>query len=335
MRRWLARIGLGLLVLIGVIVLAGASYEQYMRHEAGRRYPPMGTLVDVGGGRRLQIDCRGRGSPTVVFEAGGDNLGSLAWAAVHDSVAKTTRACAYSRAGMLWSDPVSGPFDPHAVATDLHAALTGAGEHPPFVMVGHSLGGPYIMIYTSQYPADVAGLVFVDASHPDQVERFRKVTGSNVGAPQTGLLKAMGSLSWTGVARFLPLDPPGPATTKTISKAYAGTSLAPLVREAIGAETTLKAAGGFRELGDRPLVVLTATKPHPAATLKSAGLKPQQDRQFIATWIELHNDEATWSRRSRHQLVPDATHYIQFDRPDVVIAAVREVVADLRPTAAR
>ncbi len=60
-------------------------------------------------------------------------------------------------------------------------------------------------------------------------------------------------------------------------------------------------------------------------TLKSAGLKPEQDQQFITTWIALHNDEATWSHRSRHQLVRDATRYIQFDRPDVVIAAVREV----------
>jgi pimeloyl-ACP methyl ester carboxylesterase len=311
------------------MILAGAGYEQYMRHEAARRYPPMGKLVEVGGGRHLQIDCRGTGTPTVVFEAGGDNLGSLAWAAVHDSVATTTRACAYSRAGMLWSDPGSGPFDPRAAEKDLRTALTAAGEHPPFVMVGHSLGGPYIMIFTSLYPADVAGLVFVDASHPDQVDRMRKALGSNVGGAQTSfLLKALGWLSWTGIARFLPLNPPGPATTKAISTAYVGTSLAPLIREALGAENTMRVAGGFRDLGARPLVVLTGTKPHPPTVIKAAGLKPDQDRLFIATWEQLHDDEATWSRRSRHQLVPDATHYIQFDRPDVVIAAVREVITE-------
>ena len=173
MRRWLARLGLGLVGLLVLLVLLGATYEQYMRHRAARRYPPMGKLVDLGAGRHLQIDCRGAGTPTVVFEAGGDNLGSLAWAAVHDSIATTTRACAYSRAGMLWSDPGSGPFDPRAAERDLRTALTAAGERPPFIMVGHSLGGPYIMIFTSLYPADVAGLVFVDASHPDQVDRMR------------------------------------------------------------------------------------------------------------------------------------------------------------------
>jgi hypothetical protein len=101
-----------------------------------------------------------------------------------------------------------------------------------------------------------------------------------------------------------------------------------LIREAIGTESTLQVAGRFRDLGSRPLVVLTGTKPHPAAVLKSAGLKPDQDRLFLETWQALHDDEATWSKHSRHQLVPDATHYIQFDRPDVVIAAVREVIAE-------
>jgi pimeloyl-ACP methyl ester carboxylesterase len=327
-RRWLKRIGLGLVGLVVVVLLVGAGYEQYMRLQAARRYPPMGKLVDLGDGRHLQIDCRGTGTPTVVFEAGGDNLGSLAWAAVHDSIAATTRACAYSRAGMLWSNPGSGPFDPRAAEKDLRTTLAVAGEHPPFVMVGHSLGGPYIMIFTSMYPADVAGLVFVDASHPDQVDRMRQVLGQNVGGSQPRfLLKMLGWLSWTGIARLLPLSPPGPATTKAISAAYVGTSLAPLIREALGAENTLQVAGRWHDLGRRPLVVLTGAKPHSAADLKAAHLTPDQDVRLLTVWRELHDDEATWSQRSRHQLVPDASHYIQFDRPDVVIAAVREVIA--------
>ena len=330
MWRWLKRIGIGLVGLVALLLLAGAGYEQYCRWQAARHYPPMGRMVDIGG-RRLQIDCRGSGSPTVVFEAGGDNLGSLAWAAVHDSIAQTTRACAYSRAGMLWSDPNNGPFDPRGVAKDLHTALQSAGEHPPYVMVGHSLGGPYIMIFTSLYPADVAGLVFVDASHPDQAERMRHELGSSVGAPPAGFLITMlGALSWTGFARFLPAEHEGPALTQAVSAAYIGTSIAPLLREAEGIETTQRAAGQFRDHGDRPIVVLTGTKPYTAHQLAGAGLTAEQGRRLAVVWKALHDDEATWSRKSRHQLVPDASHYIQFDRPDVVIAAVREVSANAK-----
>lgn len=326
--RWLQRIGLGLVGLIVVGLVVGAGYEQYMRHRATRRYPPMGKLVDVGGGRRIQIDCRGTGSPTVVLDHGADVLGSLAWTAVHDSIAATTRTCAYSRAGIVWSDPDNSPFDARGVARDLHAALTGAGEHPPYVMVGHSLGGPYVMIFTSLYQSEVAGVVFVDASHPDQFDRFRRALGSKAAlAPPKLLYETLAALSWTGIGRFLPTGSEGPPIVNQISSAYISTSLPALVREALALDTITRVAGQFRDLGDRPLVVLTGAKPYTAEELKANGMTPDQGRQLATIWRQLHDDEATWSRKSRHEIVPDASHYIQFDRPDVVIRAVREVVA--------
>ena len=131
-------------------------------------------MIDIGG-RSIHLDCRGTGSPTVVFESGLDNYGSMSWAKVQDSVATTTRACAYDRAGVMWSDPSDARQNSDAIASDLHGALTAAGESAPFVLVGHSLGGPYVMAYTKKYGKQVAGLVFVDASHPDQVQRLNAV----------------------------------------------------------------------------------------------------------------------------------------------------------------
>src|SRR4051812_6397771 len=170
---------------LAIAVLSGAAYERVQRDRAARDFAPAGRLVDIGG-RRMQIDCRGTGSPTVVFESGLDAYGSLAWTTVHDSIAKTTRACAYSRAGIMWSDPVDHPFDSDSTASDLHAALVKSGEHAPWVMVGHSLGGPYIMMFASRYPSEVAGLVMVDISHPDQFARYEKVTGRSL-VPSPGM----------------------------------------------------------------------------------------------------------------------------------------------------
>ena len=121
--------------------------------------------MDIGG-RRIQIDCRGTGSPVVVFESN-DLWGSLSWSAVQDSVAATTRACSYSRAGILWSDPGAGLRDDKVIAFDLHAVLERAGERPPFVLVGQSLAGLYAVSYTQYFGAEVAGLVLVDPAHPD------------------------------------------------------------------------------------------------------------------------------------------------------------------------
>jgi pimeloyl-ACP methyl ester carboxylesterase len=337
MLRWIKRIALVIVGLIVVIVLAGVIYEQIMRARAKSEFPVQGRLLDIGDGRRMQIDCRGTGTPTVIFEAGLDTMGSLSWSAVQDAIASTTRACAYSRAGVMWSEPRTQKFDPDGVARDLHALLAAAGEHAPFVMVGHSLGGPYMMTYTRLYPQDVAGLVFVDASHPDQIERFNRAVGKKLDAAGGGMLKAANALTWTGIARLVSSysdKGTAPLPAQQASTAYISSSIGAALEEADALNATLAAAGQLRQLGDRPIVVLTATKPYPPALLKSVQMTPEQAQRMQAEWKLLHDDEASWSHHSRHELVPEATHYIQFDKPDVVIAAVKEVVGDVRSGAA-
>ena len=81
-------------------------------------------------------------------------------------------------ADIMWSDPAPGDFDSQRTAQDLHNALMNAGEQTPWIMVGHSLGGPHIMIFNSLYESEIAGFVFVDASHPEQNDRFRKIKGN-------------------------------------------------------------------------------------------------------------------------------------------------------------
>jgi len=331
MLRWVKRIALIIGGLIVAAVLAGVGYEQVMRWRAAQEFPAQGRLIDIGG-RHMQIDCRGNGAPTVIFESGLDTMGSLSWSAVHDAVAATTRACAYSRAGIMWSEPRADKFEPDSEARDLHTLLLAAEEKPPFVMVGHSLGGPYIMNFTRLYPQEVAGLVFVDASHPHQVERMKQVVGKKMEAGK-GLMQAASALSWTGIPRLVAAHTENstfPARAKLTGDAYMSRSLGSALQEMESLDATFSAAGQLRQLGSRPVVVLTAMKPFPADMLKTVKMTPEQGRQVQAVWKELHDDEASWSHRTRHELVPDATHYIQFDRPDVVITAVREVVGDVR-----
>jgi len=331
MKKWVKRIALGLATVVAFAILVGAGYETAGRHNAARNFPPPGKLVDIGG-RRIQIDCRGTGTPTVVFEAGLDMGGSLSWAGVHDSIATTTRACAYSRAGIMWSDPAPGAQSGKSVANDLHSALSKAGEHPPYVLVGHSLGGPYAMIYTKYFGADVAGLVFVDASHPDQVSRRSSLTSWTL-AEGMKQAKMAAHLSRLGVIRKLAAAdsaPPEPAYAVRATAAFTPTSLPAMLKEVDAFDATLAEAGTLRELGDRPLFVLTATKPMPEADRVSMKMNPAQAAAFEARWVEMHNEEAAWSSRSQHQLVPESGHYIQFEKPAVVIAAVRAVVDSVR-----
>lgn len=347
--RWLGRGLLAILALALLVIAFGAGYEVWARQTARDRFPPPGKLVDVGAGRRIHIDCRGHGTPTVVLLSGLDANGALAWSAVHDQIAAFTRVCAYDRAGIMYSDPSPLTHDAKLSTSDLHAALAAAGEAGPFVLTGHSLGGPYIDHYVRTYPGEVSGLVFVDGSHPDQIKAFEAIGLNKLAANASAMEKLMRDLTWTGWTElpFVRISAPGmPARAAANAQAFLAPSLPAVLQELDALSATLAEGGTLRDLGPHPLgarptVILTALKPPPPATLKAMGMTVEQAARQRQIWTELHNDEASWSTRSRHQLVPDATHYIQFDRPDLVVSAVREVVAEVRagpaaaPTAGR
>jgi pimeloyl-ACP methyl ester carboxylesterase len=314
-------------VVVGVVLLiaSGATYEAISGARVAREFPPEGRLIDIGG-RRIQLDCRGTGSPIVVLESGLDISGSLSWTLVQDTLAKRTRTCSYSRAGVMWSDPGPSPRDGEAIAADLHAMLVNAAERPPYVLVGHSLGVPYIMIYTHRYPADVSGLVFVDGSHPDQVRRFAENMPhpNYVAGPSTFKRKWVGRL---GIVRLLGFTPPSAAPRyEKETFAYEQTSRVANSQESDSFLATLAEAGSAEKLGVRPLYVLTSTLPYTSEALAAWGGTAEQGRRQQAIWLQMHNEQASWSTLSHHELIADSDHMIQLHRPDSVVTAANWVL---------
>jgi pimeloyl-ACP methyl ester carboxylesterase len=128
--------------------------------------PPPGKLVDLGG-HNLHVNCAGRGSPTVIVEAGLGDF-SFDWILVQERVSKSARICTYDRAGYAWSDPGPIPRTFGQINLELHDALARLDERGPFVLVGHSFGGPVIRNYAATYPTEVAGMILVDAAFEGQ-----------------------------------------------------------------------------------------------------------------------------------------------------------------------
>jgi pimeloyl-ACP methyl ester carboxylesterase len=156
-----------ILVLIVVVVLAGATYQGVATALERRKYPHPGSLIDVGG-HQLHIYCTGEGSPTVVLEAPATGL-SIAWARVQPEIAKRTRVCSYDRAGLGWSEAGDRPYDAGRVPEELRALLKAANERGPYVVVGYSLGASFARRFASLYPQDVTGLVLINADGaPDE-----------------------------------------------------------------------------------------------------------------------------------------------------------------------
>src|SRR6185437_1563156 len=130
--------------------------------------PPPGTLVDIGG-RRLHLLCKGTGkSPTVIFEAGLSQFtANSTYGKAQDAIAPFARVCTYDRAGLGWSDPGPLPRTHPAMVEDLHRLLAAAKIGPPYVLVGHSMGGPLARLYVHTYPGSVVGMVLLDSSSED------------------------------------------------------------------------------------------------------------------------------------------------------------------------
>ena len=325
--KWLKRIGLGVAALLIFVLLAGTTYEQWSRWSAARAFPPPGELIDVDG-RQAHLSCTGEGSPTVILEAGVDPFGALTWTAVQPDIASLTRVCSYDRAGIMWSEPGAEPRDAHRVADELNALLEASAESPPYVMVGHSLGGLFQRVYDSRHPDEVAGFVFVDSSHPEQMERLPKevIEIMKASLPPPFLMKAMSRL---GVIRMMG-EMSGdylPEEWQAAAARVGPRSVAGLIGEMVALETIATQARVTGSLGSRPVVVLSAgiQDPPPGIEISDA-----TRREMASTWFELQEELAALSTNSERRLVENSAHYIQLQAPEAVIAAVRDVVAAVR-----
>ena len=191
-------------VVLGVAAAMGsaAAVQQALTVRDRGRYPAPGVLVHVDG-RQMHLQVRGAhtGGPTVVLEAG---MGSFSpnWYWVQQELAPTVRSVAYDRAGLGWSRRIRRPRDAQTIAVELRDALREAGVEPPYVLAGHSFGGLPVRAFADLYPELTAGLVLVDASHPDQWVRWPMRHAAKILEVSQWVF---GGLGWFGLLRALNL----------------------------------------------------------------------------------------------------------------------------------
>lgn len=341
--RWVRN---GLLSLLGLAVLlgmGGAVYELIGEHRDAQRFPQRGKTIQTGR-VALNMDCTGTGSPTVILDSG---LGVPAngWILVQPEVAKFTRVCSYDRAGYGWSGESSGPRTSDQVAKELRDLLTVSGEKGPFILVGHSFGGYNVRVFTDMYPADVAGLVLVDASHEDQESRLppglKAFSDKNTQELKKQewlgpLLIHLGIMRLTAKA-----DVAGKLNKDQIAEIFYAQSqpkfLRAIAEEMMNFSQSAAQVRATHGLGDRPLIVLTAGSLMAEGALPPGITQTELD-EFHQIWVnDLQVREAHLSTRGKQILVPDSTHMIPMERPDAIVSAIHEVwfdlVAPVQPTA--
>lgn len=306
--RWLLYPVLGLIAAGAV----GGMVESVVLAHDQRSYAMPGASYDAGG-HQLHLHCTGSGGPTVVLESGLGETSPM-WERITTGTHRTTRVCAYDRAGQGWSGDAPGMQDGIEIADDLHTLLDRAGERGPYVLAGHSAGGTYAMTYAARYPAEVAGMVLLDSASSEQFTVLPDFAAFHATARRvTALLPSLGRL---GVGHLLAADPalPVPAAAQARSFATSARDMRSQRDELAAYPDVFGQAGALTTLGDEPLVVVTATDG------QQAGWSVAQERL------------ATLSRNSSHRLVP-ATHAALLD--DRVasaksVQAIEDVVRSVR-----
>lgn len=327
---WWAVRGLSVFLLLSIVM---ATYQTVTSRRDRRISPPPGDLITVDG-LEMHLYCVGTGSPTVILEAGMTSHW-LTWDLVQSGIGSFTRVCAYDRLGLGWSAPTNNFSQTSEVAERLQQLLQTASVAPPYVLVGHSLGGVHVRSFANQYREDVVGMVLVDSSHEEQNLRMPE---------ELVALQTMPNLIWNACRVLAPFG-----LQRLLGMAEAEVELTPLSAEsrqqfiAVANQTHFCRAAQQEEtagqldltqsappksLGDLPLIVLSADIDlwEDEQDDLPAGITVELLEQDYAVWIELHQELAALSTRGRHQIIPDTTHFIQYDAPDIVIEAVREAV---------
>jgi pimeloyl-ACP methyl ester carboxylesterase len=326
---------------VGTSATAQAAYAP-----ADLIYGRPGQLVDVGG-FRLNLYCMGSGSPTVVFDSGWGDW-APAWSKVQPQIANWTRACSYDRAGTGLSDPGPMPRTSARIAEELRTALHNAGIGGPYILVGSAFGGDNVRTFADLYMDEVAGLVLDDADPNDLEPKAMQEESHRDQAGIPSDLRACRQL----IAEHkslppLPSRPGRPAQTCAQQFFFRGLPEAEWSPELNAklleiAQTKVAMYDAFasemeqtpadevylqqhrRSFGSRPIRVLTSGN-HAVGHLEA---KPPDTPKHLDYEKETTRAQARWlelSSNSRQIFARHSSEYIQFDDPETVVNAVREV----------
>jgi len=297
-------------------------------------HPPVGKLVNIGS-HQLHIHSMGEGSPSVIFESGGASW-SLDWNLVQTEVAKFTKACSYDRAGFGWSEPGPQPRTSEQIVTELHTLLAKAEIKKPYVLVGASFGGHTARLFAKKFPEEVAGVILLDARHEainsKMPPAWKRLETAGKGmyqfmllASRLGMLNLLGKLMGEKATPPIVMKLPPEIRTTYLEVGFQPRYFQSNLDELAASGESDRQLSATGSLGDIPLTVIRHGIPDLFASMPA-----EQSRQAEIVWQELQMELGTLSSNSQLMVAEKSGHGIQIDQPDIVVDAIRQMVASIR-----
>ena len=332
---------LRLLCLLTLLAIAASAQEA-----SDIIYTRPGQLFSAGDGARLNLYCTGRGSPAVVFDSGWEDW-APAWSVVQPQVAKFTRACSYDRAGAGFSEPGPMPRTSVRIANELHTALHNAGVNGPYILVASAFGADNMRTFADLYMKEVAGMVMVDGDASEFEPK--EMTDKEHTGDKDIIAQLRDCRNAVAEHKPLPMQParPGRPPRTCAQQFFRGipesawspelnAALLQLVQTKVALydeyisemEETPGDEDYLRQhrlsFGSRPIRVLTSGN-HAVGHLPAT---PNTDPKHIEYERQVTAAQAQWlkmSSNAKQEFPEHSSEYIQFDNPEAVVSAIREV----------
>jgi pimeloyl-ACP methyl ester carboxylesterase len=296
--------------------------EQGKGREALLRALPSARFYDVEG-RQLMLYSSGTGGPVVVFLPGAGVTG-LGYLNLHEHACRFTTSVLYDRAGTGWSDHAVLPRSATEVTDELRSLLRVAGVPAPYVFVGHSLGGIYARRFAQRFPADVAGLVFLDPGHEDYTTKLPKPSLRERLRTSLALFRVLLRFKRLYRGYFERMFADWPAPVRALLFAYHRKSWRVGLKEAKNFESICDEIRRGGDMPDVPLIVLTGMGIDPFRAMFAT---EASQRQLNDIKLAINRAIANSARQGEHRVLENAGHAtFHVDRPDAVVQAIRDLL---------
>lgn len=285
--------------------------------------PPVGEFVAVGG-RRFYTHRAGSGGTPIVLLPGAGTVGLDYYPLFVEAAAMGT-AFLYDRSGTGWSDSIVLPRTPTEVVDELRQVLAGVGLEPPYIVVGHSLGGGYAQQFARRFPADVSGLLLLDPAHEDYPRYTPPVPGTDGGEVDLTSWEPPPAVIERFTALFREKYAAWPDEVREAVIDYHASCWKAGILESSNLAVIYEHLAAAPPIGDIPALVLTAQSLDPGSQLF---MPDEWQREVIVGKARLNAALAASLPRGEHRVLPDASHsWMHAERPDAVVQALRDLMA--------